>query len=91
MLNPVGMAAAFLYYGLTVYIWIIIIRCLLSFVNPDPRNPVVAVLYRITDPVLLFVRRKIPFTTVGAVDLSPVVVIMVLWVLREFLVRALIS
>jgi len=88
------MVAAFiiiLCYSLKIYMWIILIRCFLSWINPDPYNPIVAFLYRITEPVLSFVRRKIPFATAGPVDLSPVIVILSLWLLQEFLSRNLIN
>ncbi|MDR2861157.1 MAG: YggT family protein [Syntrophobacterales bacterium] len=87
--NMVAALATILHYSLTVYMWIVIIRCLLSWVNPDPYNPIVVFLYRITDPVLSFVRRKLPFTAVGAFDLSPIVVVLSIWFLNLFLYRTL--
>jgi len=67
-------------YGLirtigTLYIWIIIIASFLSFVRPDPHNPVVQVLYRLTEPVFAFIRKKLPFVVIGGIDLSPLVII----------------
>ncbi len=67
-------------YGLlrslmTVYIWIIIIASFLSFVRPDPNNPVVQALYRLTEPAFAFVRRKMPFVIISGIDLSPIVII----------------
>jgi YggT family protein len=89
--NMVTALATVVYYSLTVYMWIIIIRCLLSWVNPDPYNPIVVFLYRITEPVLSFARRKLPFTAVGGFDLSPVVVVLAIWFLQVFLSRTLID
>jgi YggT family protein len=89
--NMVATLATILGYCLKIYMWIIIIRCLLSWVNPDPYNPIVVFLYRITEPVLSFVRRKIPFTVAGAFDLSPIVVVLAIWFLQEFLYRTLID
>ena len=57
-----------------VYIWVIIIAALLSFVNPDPYNPVVQFLYRITNPAYVFVRRFIK-TNFNGLDLAPLVII----------------
>jgi len=86
--NLIAAFAKILYYILNIYMWIIIIRALLSWVNPDPYNPIVMFLYRITEPVLSFVRRKLPIGSFG-IDFSPMVVILVIWLLQEFLVRTL--
>jgi YggT family protein len=59
----------------TLYIWVIIIASFLSFVRPDPYNPVVQVLYRLTEPVFAFVRKKLPFVVMSGIDLSPLVII----------------
>ena len=72
------------------YIWVIIIRSLLSFVNPDPFNPIVRFLNQITDPVLFWVRRKIP-TVFGGFDISPLLVILVLVFLQYALIGNLFS
>ena len=60
---------------INLYIWIVIIAALLSFVRPDPYNPIVQVLYRLTEPVMGFIRRKMPFVVLSGIDLSPLVVI----------------
>jgi YggT family protein len=67
-------------YGLvhsimTLYIWVVIIASFLSFVRPDPHNPVVQVLYRLTEPVFAFIRKKMPFVMVAGMDLSPLVIV----------------
>jgi len=51
--------------GLTLYMWLIIIRALISWVNPDPYNPIVRFLYRVTEPVLYQVRKWIPLRGMG--------------------------
>jgi YggT family protein len=63
-----------------VYIWVIIIAALLSFVNPDPHNPVVQFLHRITQPAYRFVRKFIR-TDFNGLDLAPLVIIIALQVL----------
>ena len=60
---------------MTVYIWVIIIASFLSFVRPDPNNPLVQALYRLTEPAFAFIRRKFPFVMVSGLDLSPLVII----------------
>jgi len=64
---------------LNVYIWVIIIASLLSFVNPDPYNPIVQFLYRVTNPAYDLVRRFIP-TNMGGLDFAPLVIIIALQV-----------
>ena len=66
-----------LHLVIQAYIIILIIRSVLSWVNPDPYNPIVRFLYRITEPVLRPIRHRMP--DLGGLDLSPMVVILVLW------------
>jgi YggT family protein len=66
-----------LHLVIQAYIIIIIVRSVLSWVNPDPYNPIVRFLYRITEPVLRPIRHRMP--DLGGLDLSPMVVILVLW------------
>lgn len=73
---------------LNLYIWVVIIRALISWVSPDPYNPVVQILYRLTEPVLEPLRRHIPATGMG-VDLSPLVAILAIYFLQYFLVGSL--
>lgn len=73
---------------LNLYMWVIIVRALISWVNPDPYNPIVQMLYRITDPVLNRIRRLIPAYSVG-IDISPIIVILAIMFLRGFLVQSL--
>ena len=74
--------------ALWVYMWMIIIRALLSWVNPDPYNPIVRFLYRVTEPVLRPIRSRLPIWQMG-LDLSPLIVILVIYFLQQFLVPVL--
>lgn len=65
--------------------WLIIIRALISWVNPDPYNPVVQFLYKATEPLLAPFRRIIPAHRMG-IDISPILAILVLIFLQKFLV-----
>lgn len=85
--NFLDALAIIISWGLTIYMWVIIIRALISWVNPDPYNPVVQFLYQVTEPVLFAVRRRLPYT--GGIDLSPIVVIMAILFLQVFLVGTL--
>lgn len=73
---------------LELYTWLIIAQAVLSWVNPDPYNPIVRFLYSVTEPVLYRVRRLIP-TLVGGIDLSPLLVILAIYFLRRSLVPML--
>jgi YggT family protein len=72
---------------IAAYIWIIIARAIISWVSPDPYNPIVRFLYRITEPVLRPVRERLPIAM--GIDFSPMIVIFVLYFLKEFLVPVL--
>ncbi len=88
--NFVSALAKVIDYGLTIYMWVIIIRALISWVNPDPYNPIVQFLYRITDPVLKPIRRLIPIYKIG-IDISPIIVLMIIFFLQNFLVISLLQ
>ena len=83
--NLINALANLLSLVLTVYMWIIIARALISWVNPDPSNPIVRFLYRVTEPVLRPVRHRLPTLAMG-LDLSPLVVILGIYLLEQFLV-----
>ncbi len=74
---------------LTIYYWLIIIRALLSWVNPDPYNPVVNFLNRVTEPVLAPLRRVLPLGTGYGIDLSPLIAIFAIYFFNSLIVRAL--
>jgi YggT family protein len=76
---------------INLYIWIVIIAALLSFVRPDPYNPIVQVLSRLTEPVMGFIRRKMPFVVLSGIDLSPLVVILGLQLIDNFMMRAMLG
>ncbi len=74
--------------ALQLYMWLIIARAVLSWVNPDPYNPIVQFLYRVTEPVLYWVRKRVPLVA-GGIDLSPLIVIFAIFFLQSFLVKTL--
>ncbi|MDJ0667819.1 MAG: YggT family protein [Desulfobacterales bacterium] len=77
-----------IYYVLFIYMWIIIIRAVLSWVSPDPYNPIVRFIHNITEPVLYQIRRRLP-VSFGGIDLSPVIVLLIIMFLQNFVVRSL--
>lgn len=75
-------------YILTIMNWLIIIRALISWVNPDPYNPIVQFLYKTTEPLLAPFRRLMPAHSIG-LDISPIFALIFIWFLKLFLVRTL--
>ena len=69
---------------LQIYLWIVIISALLSWVNPDPYNPIIRFLYAMTEPVYRIIRRILPLPRM-AIDFSPVIVILIIIVLQSIL------
>jgi len=73
---------------LSIYMWIIIARAIVSWVSPFSRSPIVYALIRLTDPVLHRVRRIIPLRGIG-IDLSPMIAILAILFLQHFVVASL--
>ncbi len=73
--------------ALSAYIWTVIARAVISWVNADPYNPIVRFLVQVTDPILLRIRRVVP--SMGGIDLSPMILIFGIVFLQSFLVPTL--
>ncbi len=86
--NLVSALATVLGLLLNVYMWIIVARAIISWVSPNPYNPIVNFLYMATEPVLRYARRIIP-PIGGTLDLSPILVLVAIVFLRQFLVQSL--
>ena len=82
--------ATILDYLLGFYKWVVIIAALLSWVNPDPHNPIVRFLYSVTEPVFRPIRRLIGYR-LGPIDISPIIVILAIIFIQSFLVRTIIK
>ena len=82
-------------YLLKLYTWAFIIRALLSWVSPDPFNPIVQFLQRVTDPILYPIQRLLDNCRMGAyqigVDLSPMVAILIIMAMESFIIRSLVD
>lgn len=72
---------------LSVIQWLVIIAAVITWVNPDPRNPIVQFLYRSTEPILRPFRRLLPPGRTGGIDFSPLLVILAIIFIRTFLSR----
>lgn len=88
--NFVAAMAHILDTVLTIYMWIIIIRAVLSWVNPDPYNPIVRFIHQVTEPVMYRVRRWIPIGGFG-IDFSPIIILLAIVFLQSFLIRSLLE
>ena len=75
---------------LNIYIWVILAAALITWVSPDPRNPIVRILRQITEPVLAPARRLLPPWKTGGLDFSPMIVIFAIW-LVEWMLRYLLQ
>ena len=89
--NLLAAVASLLNILLTILYWLILIRALLSWVNPDPYNPVVQFLYKTTEPILYPIRKMIPVSFGIGIDISPIIAFLILIFLRSFLVKTLLD
>ena len=85
--NVLQAIAVIVDYVLWLYMWVIIARALISWVNPDPWNPIVQFLQRVTEPVLYPIRRRMGFAM--GIDLSPIIALLVIVFLQVALVQSL--
>ena len=74
----------------SIYFWIVVIAVLLSWVQPDPYNPIVRALYAMTEPVFDWVREHLP-VYIGGLDLSPIVVIIAIQFVQRVLIMSLLQ
>ena len=86
--NLLSALAILLEYFFTILSWLIIIRALLSWVSPDPFNPIVQIINKTTEPILAPFRRLIPMYNIG-LDLSPLIALLVILFLKIFLVKTI--
>ncbi len=72
---------------LSLYFWIVLAAVVLSWVNPDPYNPIVRGIRSLTDPVFYRIRKWMPFTYLSGIDFSPIVIILVIKFVQIFLAQ----
>jgi YggT family protein len=77
--------------ALTFLYWLILIRALISWVNPDPFNPIVQFLYKTTEPILHPIRKILPLDFRFGIDISPIIAFLIIIFLKSFLVKVLID
>ncbi len=86
--NFMAAVAQLIDFLLTAYMWIIIGRAIISWVNADPHNPIVRFLYEATEPLLGRIRKLLPMS-MGGIDFSPMILILVIMFLQSFIVPTL--
>jgi len=86
--NLISAVVTVIDYLLTFYMYIIIGRAIISWVSPNPNNPIVNFLYMATEPVLGYVRKIIP-PIGGSVDISPIIVLVAIVFIKQILIQSL--
>ena len=76
---------------LTILYWLILIRALISWVNPDSFNPIVQFLYKTTEPILYPIRKMLPFSLKFGIDISPIIAFLAIIFLKSFLINTLLD
>jgi YggT family protein len=83
--NFVVFVASMLQGLLQLYFWVVIASAVLSWIEPNPYNPIVRFIYSVTEPVLDWVRRRVP-VVFGGLDLSPIVVIVAIQFMQGYVI-----
>ena len=89
--NFLSALASIIDFLLTALYWLILIRALLSWVNPDPFNPIVQFLNKATEPILEPIRKVLPAAFRFGIDISPIIAFLGIMFLRSFLVRTILD
>lgn len=85
--SAAGAVVDLILYALEAVKWVVIIAALVSWVNPDPRNPIVRFLWGVTEPLFRPFRRLVPASRTGGIDLSPLFVLLVIFLVQRFVAR----
>ncbi len=85
-LSAIGMLAG---VALKLYFWVVLASALISWVHPDPYNPVVRIIRQLTEPVFFRVRKALPFTYTSGIDFSPVVVLFAIELIDRVVVSSM--
>jgi YggT family protein len=83
--NFVVTVASLLSSLLQVYLWVVIIAAVMSWIEPNPYNPIVRIIYSMTEPVFDWVRRRVP-VSFGGLDFSPVIVMIAIWFVQSYFI-----
>jgi YggT family protein len=86
----VGLADVLNFVLIALY-WLIIARAILSWVSPDPYNPIVMFITRVTEPILEPIRERLPMSLKMSIDISPIIAFLVIIFLKSFLIRSIVD
>jgi len=89
--SAAGAIVDLILYALNALQWIVIIAALVSWVSPDPRNPIVRFLWAVTEPLFRPFRRLMPPSRTGGIDLSPLFVLLLIFLASRFVARLAVS
>ncbi|MBR3664953.1 MAG: YggT family protein [Desulfovibrio sp.] len=89
--NTLSAVAMVLRTVLDLYFWVVIVACVLTWVNPDPYNPIVRTIRALTEPVFIKIRHWLPFTYTSGLDFSPIVVLLVIKLVENIIVQSLLQ
>lgn len=89
--NILGAVAMVLKTVLDLYFWVVIVACVLTWVNPDPYNPIVRTIRALTEPAFVWIRRVLPFTYMRGLDFSPLIVLLLIQLVEQIIVKSLIQ
>ena len=89
--NFLSAIASIIDFLLTALYWLILVRALLSWVNPDPFNPIVQFLGKVPEPILAPIRKVLPPAFRFGIDISPIIAFLGIMFLRSFLVRTILD
>lgn len=87
--NTLSAVALILGWLLDIYFWIVVISAIITWVRPDPYNPIVRTLRMLTEPVFYKVRKWLPFTYTSGIDFSPVLVLLAIELINRIVVKSL--
>lgn len=87
--NFISAVAHILDILLNIIYWLVLIRALVSWVNPDPGNAIVQFLHKATDPILEPIRSRLPLNFRFGIDISPIIAIFLIMFLKSFLIKSL--
>ncbi|MBO4336137.1 MAG: YggT family protein [Desulfovibrio sp.] len=89
--NTLSAVAMVLRTVLDLYFWVVIVACVLTWVNPDPYNPIVRTIRALTEPVFVKIRHWLPFTYTSGLDFSPIVVLLAIKLVENIIVQSLLQ
>lgn len=89
--NALAAVASLIGFALKLYFWVVLLSAVLSWVRPDPYNPVVRVIRQLTEPVFFRVRKLLPFTYTSGIDFSPIIVLAAIELIDSVVIKTMLQ